>query len=176
MWCWWCCHEFDGDALRLPYKYDPLRNKFSTMGNFCSWSCMKSFNLDKNGVNMGGIIGGNIVVMRKKLYNNVGPIKFAPNRFLLKEFGGNLTIEEFRAGITKDTGPQKEIESLEELMGPKKFIVKTEQHQIQQDTEKMFEISDAPSVNEPLRLKRTKPLKRDQNNLKKTLGIGVKKT
>lgn len=136
---------------------------------------MKSFNIDKNGVNNGGIIGGNIVIMRKKLYNNVGPIKFAPNRFLLKQFGGHMTIEEFRSGITKDTGLQQNIESLEELMGPKKFFVKTEQHQTQQNSEKMFEISDAPSVNEPLRLKRTKPLKRDENNLKKTLGLGVKK-
>jgi hypothetical protein len=72
--------------------------------------------------------------------------------------------------MTRDTGPQNPI-ALDE---PKKFV-KTEQHQIQQDTEKMFEIMDAPSVNEPLRLKRTKPLKRDENNLKKALGLGTKK-
>jgi hypothetical protein len=40
----------------------------------------------------------------------------------------------------------------------------------------MQEISSSVGSNETLRLKRTKPLKRDENNLEKTLGITRKKT
>ncbi len=31
-WCWWCCHEFEGQSLHLPFKWDSLRNRFETMG------------------------------------------------------------------------------------------------------------------------------------------------
>ena len=36
---------------------------------------------------------------------------------------------------------------------------------------KLAEISGSTGTNEPLRLKRAKPLKRDENNLEKSLGI-----
>ena len=38
----------------------------------------------------------------------------------------------------------------------------------------MYEIKGAVGVNEPLRLKRAKPLKRDQNNLESVLGLVIK--
>ena len=171
VWCWWCCHDFTGEALKLPYKYDPMRERFETMGHFCSWSCMKSFNLDKNGVNNGGIIGGNMVVMRKKLYGTIGPIRCAPNRFHLKEFGGTMDIEEFRAGTTTDSGPRVDILKPVQMFSaePKKIVLASA------TSTKMAEITNSTGTNEPLRLKRTKPLKREQNNLEKTLGI-VRKT
>lgn len=124
---------------------------------------MKSFNLDKNGVNNGGIIGGNIVIMRKKLYGVCGPIKCAPNRYMLQEFGGTMTIEEFRKGSTMDTGPRmnEAIQVCPDLI--KRIPIKV--------STKLSEISNSEGVNEPLRLKRAKPLKRDANNLEKTLGI-----
>lgn len=173
VWCWWCCHEVSGEPLKLPYKYDPMRDRFETMGNFCSWGCMKSFNLDKNGVNNGGIIGGNIVIMRKKMYNVVGPICCAPSRFRLKEFGGDMSIEEFRTYATVDTAPRIDIVKPINMCNiePRKISI------AQLATSgKMAEITNAVGTNEPLRLKRNKPLKREQNNLEKTLGIVRKKT
>ena len=32
MWCWWCCHPFEGTALSMPHKHDERRNKFYTSG------------------------------------------------------------------------------------------------------------------------------------------------
>jgi hypothetical protein len=173
VWCWWCCHEVPGEPLKLPYKYDPMRDRFETMGQFCSWGCMKSFNLDKNGVNNGGIIGGNIVVMRKKLYNVVGPIVCAPSRFRLQEFGGDMSIEEFRKFTTVDTGPRVDLVRPIQMCNaePRKISVAQ-----MVTVGKMSEITNAVGTNEPLRLKRTKPLKREQNNLEKTLGLVRKKT
>ena len=54
-WCWWCCHAFDGEPLQMPRRHDPMRNKFTTQGHFCSWSCMKAFAVDKFGVNAGSV-------------------------------------------------------------------------------------------------------------------------
>ena len=72
MWCWWCCHTFEGVPLSMPYKHDERRNKFYTSGNFCSWSCMKTYAIDKYGCNRGGLICGNMVMMRRKLFNKIG--------------------------------------------------------------------------------------------------------
>ena len=93
MWCWWCCHPFEGTALSMPHKHDERRNKFYTSGNFCSWSCMKTYAIDKYGCNRGGLICGNMVMMRRKLFDKIGTIKRAPHRQRLIEFGGDLTIE-----------------------------------------------------------------------------------
>jgi hypothetical protein len=100
----------EGEPLKMPKKYDELRRKFYTQGAFCSWSCMKSFAIDKYGVNFGGRICGNIICMRKQMYGVVGPVKLAPNRYELQVFGGPMTIEEFRAGSLKDVGPPKVID------------------------------------------------------------------
>ena len=66
MWCWWCCHPFEGTPLNIPVKYDDRRKKFNTAGNFCSWSCMKSYALDKYGCGKGSLICSNMVMMRRR--------------------------------------------------------------------------------------------------------------
>ncbi len=172
MWCWWCCHEFDTTALKLPYKYDYRTEKYDTCGQFCSWSCMKTFTLDKYGVTRGGQIMCNIVTMRKKLYGICDRIRAAPDRYSLKEFGGHLTIKEFRMGETVDTGEQKTQDISVTKVNTAEFIKRIP---IIQNT-KLEDIKTSVGTNEPLRLKRPKPLKRDQNNLEKTLGITRKKT
>jgi hypothetical protein len=130
---------------------------------------MKSYNIDKNGVNQGGVIGCNIIMMRKEMYDIVGPIHAAPHRFNLNVFGGFLTIEEFRKGVTKDDGDRRAICTNSDANPSLK--IRTPQTQKSVDTMKLAEIEHSAGVNEPLRLKRTKPLKREENNLEKTLGI-----
>lgn len=165
MWCWWCCHDFKGQSLSMPYKYFERQNKFVTSGNFCSWSCMKTYALDTYGINRGSIICGNMIMMRKKLYGKLGSIKPAPKKHRLVEFGGDLTIEEFRKNLIIDEETQNPIisEPIHENVIP-----------IVSNTTKMYEIKSASGINEPLRLKREKPLKRDQNNLESVLGLVIK--
>ena len=146
----------------MPHKHDSRRNKFYTSGNFCSWSCMKSFALDKHGITRGSIICGNIIMMRRKMYNQLGSIKPAPNRFMLKEFGGDLTIEEFRLNQTVDVIKPNEIEKRPVVDNVIPFV---------SNTKKMDEIKNASSNNSALKLKRNKPLKRDYNNLESALGL-----
>lgn len=165
MWCWWCCHPFESETLKLPYKYDDKRSKFYTCGGFCSWSCMKRYAIDKYGITRGGIICSNIIIMRKKLYNKLGSITIAPLRERLNVFGGDLTIEEFRNNSVVDKEKPKEIDMKphEDRLIP-----------IISNTKKMNEIKSASGKNETLKLKRDKPLKRNQNNLESALGLIIK--
>lgn len=125
---------------------------------------MKSFALDKYGLSRGGIICGNIVMMRRRMFKQSGHVRPAPCRFKLAVFGGDMTIEEFRSNQTVD----KEVEKPEE--------VATKPHKdpiipFISNTKKMEEIKNSTSNNNALKLKRTKPLKRNHNNLESALGL-----
>tara|TARA_B110000503_G_C7140494_1_gene410638 strand:- start:926 stop:1318 length:393 start_codon:yes stop_codon:yes gene_type:complete len=124
---------------------------------------MKSFAIDKYGCSRGGLICGNIVMMRKKMYNQIGSVKAAPNKFRLKEFGGDMTIEEFRENqtIDKDIVPC-EIQSKPFVDNLIPFV---------SNTKKMDEIKNSTSNNSSLKLKRSKPLQRSHNNLESALGL-----
>ena len=165
LWCWWCCHDFPTEPLKLPLKYDDKRKRYVTSGRFCSWGCMKTYALEQFGLSRGGIVCGNIVMMRKQLFGKRGPIQRAPKRQLLLEFGGNHTIEQFRANLVIDVEPRGEIiedVEVELSIPPVKNVAK------------LYEIKGTVGTNEPLRLKREKPLKRDQNNLESVLGLVIK--
>jgi hypothetical protein len=149
----------------MPYKHDEKRDTFRTSGTFCSWSCMKTYALDTYGINRGSIICGNMIMMRKKLFGKLGSIRPAPKRFRLTQFGGDLTIEQFRENLLVDDETPNDIltESVPNIVVP-----------TVSNTNKMYEIKSASGKNEPLRLKREKPLKRDQNNLESVLGLVIK--
>jgi len=101
-------------------------------------------------------------MMRKKMYNQIGPVKPAPNRFALKEFGGDMTIDEFRENQTVDIQPSKEINTQPKVNNVIPLI---------SNTKRMDEIKNATTANNALKLKRTKPLKRSHNNLESALGL-----
>ena len=104
-------------------------------------------------------------MMRKKLFGKLGSIRPAPKRFRLTQFGGDLTIEQFRENLLVDDETPNDIltESVPNIVVP-----------TVSNTNKMYEIKSASGKNEPLRLKREKPLKRDQNNLESVLGLVIK--
>ena len=166
MWCWWCCHTFESTPLSMPYKHDERRNKFYTSGNFCSWSCMKTYVSDKYGCNRGGLICGNMVMMRRKIFDKIGTIQKAPHRQKLNVFGGSMTIEEFRENHVIDEEPPKEIETepVPNIVIPIIF----------NNQQKLKDIKSSTGKNETLRLKREKPLKRNENNLESVLGLVIK--
>jgi len=126
---------------------------------------MKSYAIDKYGLNKGGIICGNIITMRKKMYNLIGSVVMAPKRYMLKMFGGPLTIEEFRKNSLVDKGKPKSIPTVEKV---DKLIP------IISSTKKMSEIRNVSGSNDTLKLKRNKPLKREQNDLGAALGLIIK--
>lgn len=101
-------------------------------------------------------------MMRRKMYNTLGHVKPAPNRFRLVQFGGDLTIEQFRENLTVDTGTREvvNVRPFVDVVIP--FV---------SNTKKMDEINKTTSHNNALKLKRSKPLKRSANNLESALGL-----
>ena len=95
--CWYCCHSFDGVPLHIPCHYDENKDIFTTEGYFCSWECMKSWNLYDKNDSFKNIRFTLISLMYQKNTNDFkNSINFAPVKTNLKMFGGSMDINEFR--------------------------------------------------------------------------------
>ena len=153
--CWWCVHPLgDCRPLHMPFKYDERLDKFTTTGEFCSWECMKAFALDMS-TSRSGEIQSFVAMMRMKTFGTYVVLKAAPKRQALKIFGGSLSIEEFR-GCSQQDAPV--------YVPYEKYIC---------PTAKAVTVTSAveQSPDEPLKLKREKPLKRTASKLESALGI-----
>ena len=165
--CWWCCHPPPGSFLNMPIKQKRDTRTYTTVGNFCSWECMKAYALDKYNIHTAGIICMYIRCMREERTL----VKAAPSRLTLKCFGGPLTIEEFRKNSSST------IRVNLPCMDHKIYDIVEQKKQVQSNSEcsenKMKYINSATCENDSLRMKRNKPLKRDtiKNNLEHSLGI-----
>jgi hypothetical protein len=92
--CWWCCHNFDTLPLGMPVSYDYKLKKYNVRGVFCSFACMLAYTNNTKGLQPKRYL---INYLYKKLTGVFGiNFKEAPSKYILKEFGGLLTIEEFR--------------------------------------------------------------------------------
>ena len=149
IWCWWCCHPFESESIGFPYNHDDRRDTFHTTGTFCSFECVKAYNLDRDSATK-GINAMWILLMKKRILGKTTPINTAPKRQALKQFGGPLSIEEFRSGRS-----DIRIRLPNEIRQPPEITVRPVE----------------PVSSGELVLKRPKPLKREQSLLEKSLGI-----
>jgi hypothetical protein len=95
--CWWCCHNFEGSPCTLPIKYDQAHKRFTFIGIFCSWNCVKSYNFeraDHRKYEQCSLI----TLLVQQLYGITEAIRIkpAPPRQCLRMFGGYMDIDEFR--------------------------------------------------------------------------------
>jgi len=92
--CWWCCHNFDNTPCGIPIKY--TQNTFYVYGCFCSFNCSLSYNFNSN-VDKKWERAGLVRLLYNKTHNITNAnLNYAPNRECLKDFGGYMTIDEFR--------------------------------------------------------------------------------
>lgn len=171
VWCWHCCHPFSGTPLPMPTRYDPRLDVFHVVGTFCSWACMKSYNLDSRSY-MRHVNNTVITLFHKRCTGKLQGIRPAPPRLALKSFGGYMSIEEFR-GCDKNlmVMPPKMImhrPAVEEI--PSRLRERPTAQQLQ-DT---VSFKDATAQNDMLRLRRPKPLT-SHNLLVKTMGVQILK-
>jgi len=94
--CYWCCHSIEGNAYGMPYNYDPINDTFFIVGSFCSLQCANAYNFSVNcGSDKVWEINSWIQMIAKRCgFQKL--IRPAPSRYLLKMFGGTISIEEFR--------------------------------------------------------------------------------
>lgn len=97
--CWWDCHPFDSHPIGVPIKYDDKKDIFKVFGCFCSFNCMYAYVLNNYKEK---IYRADINFMYKKVTGDDSfgmvsdKISPAPDKAILKKFGGCLTIEQFR--------------------------------------------------------------------------------
>lgn len=99
--CWWCCHNFENTPCGIPIKFNTDDNVFYVYGCFCSFNCALSYNFETK-TDKKWERAGLIQLLYNKTYNTDEELNYAPNRECLKDFGGYMTIEDFRNN-QKDT-------------------------------------------------------------------------
>ena len=167
--CYHCCHSFQTRPIPLPFSYDSSKNRFHVKFIFCSWECMKTYVSESNFSNKNYIFSI-IPEFYKAINGHTKTIKFAPPRMTLEDFGGNLSIEQFRCGL--DT-QYKQIDFPFVVSNPK--IEKVENYSwIKEDSAKnSFKNSKKTVQNElpdELKLERPKTMKK-KNALADAMGL-----
>ncbi len=167
--CWWCKNYFDSPPVQLPEDY--YNNTFFCIGNFCSFNCSKSYNLSLNDT---------LIWKRESLLNllyyetyseyvNITP---APHWITLEEYGGTLSIEDFRQNSIVNT---KEYLVLHPPLISRQMQIE-ESYKINKLKEVPLDkvnklYSDIQPNDSECIIKRTKPVQSAQFNLEKTMGL-----
>ncbi len=153
--CWWDTHYFSTPEIEMPESY--FNGKFNCVGKFCSWECMMAHNIDINDENISKRTSL-IYLMYKKTYNTFKEIKPAPSWKILVDFGGMISIEDFRENLIANSTEYNYIKPpiISRISYIEKIPVKNESNDIK---------------NDDLILKRTKPLKSSKYNLESIMGL-----
>lgn len=99
--CWHCTYPFKGTPKTVPVSYNKSKQSFEVVGVFCSWGCAKTW--------MSTRVEYNTPIKRMWLYEmarkhygyDKDVIYPAPDPWVLKRFGGPMTIDAFRE-LTKN--------------------------------------------------------------------------
>jgi hypothetical protein len=100
VYCYNCCHPFYNKPFTLPVDFEPTLRRYKVFGNFCSPNCAKRYAIDDK------ILCNKVHIlsqMCREMYNASYTIKPAPSKFLLRCFGGKLSIDQFRNNFKSDT-------------------------------------------------------------------------
>ena len=101
--CWWCCHNFDTSPIPCPVDYDKVRRHYKVCGVFCDWSCAAAWSVKENSSS----------TLIQQMKNELGvcdcdcekdeckceDITIAPDKCILKNFGGYMNIKDFSSSI-----------------------------------------------------------------------------
>jgi hypothetical protein len=95
--CWWCSHPFTNQPFYIPTKM--VGDKYQVYGYFCSVNCAFAYSSEKNDYKVWER-NSMIIKLCKTILNLDNPyITAAQQKYKLKEFGGDLSIEEYRKGF-----------------------------------------------------------------------------
>ena len=167
--CMWCCHMFENRPCVIPSR--DIGTHLQVYGNFCCPECAMAYLFDQR---MDAHSRWEQLSLLNRIYGEMvgGQVFIAPNRGVLKLFGGPYTIEQFRGLIrshkfrvdihlppmvsilaTMDTKP---IDFYDASIS--KTVLETAQERVAR-------------AEEVLRLKRTKPLKAWESTLDACMNI-----
>ena len=91
--CFNCHHSFENTPFFLPFDYSTKLDRYKLYGNFCSPNCVKSFAMSNKIFEHKTYLVGQFY---RKLFGSNFKISPSPSIYNLKEYGGKMSIEEFR--------------------------------------------------------------------------------
>ena len=91
--CFNCHHTFNNPPFFLPFDYSTTLNRYKLYGNFCSPNCVKSYGMSNKIFEHKTYLIGQFY---RKLFGANFTINPSPSIYNLKEYGGKMSIEEFR--------------------------------------------------------------------------------
>jgi len=154
--CFWCCSTFHWKACVLPISYDAYEMTHTCEGHFCSPECALAYLY--NDVQVSDSVRWTrhalLVDMYRKIYTKKD-ITPAPPRSLLRMFGGQLDIEQYREYLASSD------ETVAVQLPPLRLHVPTMNVQgPTRDVKKFVTLSDdtVAKASKELRLRRTKPV------------------
>ena len=144
-----------------------MKNKYITYGIFCSYNCTMAYIFDKNLINPWEQFSLLKLLYKESNLNSNCEIKCAPPKEILKEFGGSVSIEDYRKSfICNDieyrylTPPIVSI--ISQIIEEKKHI-----------EEKKKNVNKFNDYKIEYKLKRNKTIINSKNSLDKTMGITI---
>lgn len=178
IWCWHCCSPCNRTPLPLPVGHNPKTDVFTVFGCFCSWSCMRAYARDHLPGHVASVRAHFMAAFRKRCepgWRMSSGFTTAPPRQMLQQFGGPMTIEQFRAASEEGLGysvlPPKML-PLVQIIEQQRLNSRLRAPSIQNLAEPVS-FKDVSQKNESLRLRRSKPLKSDKNVLERAMGINA---
>lgn len=170
--CFWCCHTFINRPVVLPLR--DQGKYLQVFGNFCCPECASAYLFD---MRQDSHTRWEQLAILYRIYSEAcgGKIHPAPSKNILKLFGGNLTIEEYR-GLIRSYKVRVDVHlppmvSLLATMDTKPIdfydasLTKNVSETVKERLQKAEEV---------LRLKRTKPLKAWESTLDACINLKVK--
>lgn len=164
--CWWCKNIFDSPSIQLPEDY--YNETFYCIGYFCGFSCAKTYNIDLN---------DSLTSKRESLlnllyyltYGEYKEINLAPHWLTLDEYGGTLSIINFRENSIINT---KEYLILHPPLISRQMQIEESyrKHTLKEvPIDKVNKIYS--EIDSEYTIKRTKPIQSSQLNLETTMGL-----
>jgi hypothetical protein len=164
--CFWCCHTFSWKATVIPTHYDVYTNQYNAEGHFCSPECaLSSMYADPN-------LTSSQRWLRQSLLNSMydREISRAPDKRVLRLFGGTLNIEQFRRYVKEGCTPLQIATPPIRLYMPS-INTQASTRDIKSYVSLSTETVDKAS--QQLRLKRSKPVHSSVHTLDKCMGFNA---
>lgn len=168
--CFWCVHSFDHQPCIIPER--EVNGVYNVYGNFCSPECGIAY-LIKEGIDPH--VRWERMALLHRIYDREGNGQMfpAPARECLSVFGGPMSIDTFRATVrVKKVRVDLHMPPMVSILGS----IDTKPIDFFDTTSKQSgNVSALPqrSVEEGLRLKRTKPLKDKESTLDTVMNIRI---
>jgi hypothetical protein len=96
IWCRYCCHPFDTTPIPMPVSFDRNIKQYAIYGNYCSFACASAWLREHNFPDV-AYQRSLLSQMASDVFDYTDPIYAAPPSERLIVFGGDMTIEDFRA-------------------------------------------------------------------------------